>query len=268
MRVPGEADVRLHREAHDGHVRCVLDIHHVGRATIRLQPDLYGDVVAEQAAAAGDAVAAAGWWRRLAAAAPGNSRVALRLMESLEAAGDRAGAIRHGRVHTVWLREELDAGPEPDVAHTSLAISLWWQRKLPGADRELRRALELNPGHVTARAWYSVLLAGMDRLPEARRQAQRALELDPVSHGLAFRAAWVLFLAREYEASNALLAQALEINPKLPAAYAQLALNHALDGHLRTRNNLRGSFRATCTTEEVHSCQEPSSPPWATSGLD
>ncbi|HEX9703990.1 MAG TPA: tetratricopeptide repeat protein, partial [Gemmatimonadales bacterium] len=58
---------------------------------------------------------AVGWWRRLAAHDPYSGRVALRLMRSLEAAGDRAGALQHARVHAALLREEFDAGPDPEV---------------------------------------------------------------------------------------------------------------------------------------------------------
>jgi TolB-like protein/DNA-binding SARP family transcriptional activator len=71
--------------------------------------------LAEATEAAGQFGTAAGWWRRLAAHDPFSGRITLRLMRALEANGDRAGAIRHARVHTTLLREELDAAPDPDV---------------------------------------------------------------------------------------------------------------------------------------------------------
>jgi adenylate cyclase len=71
--------------------------------------------LAETAEAAGEFGAATGWWRRLAAHDPFSGRITLRLMRALEANGDRAGAIRHARVQTTLLREELDAAPDPDV---------------------------------------------------------------------------------------------------------------------------------------------------------
>ena len=58
---------------------------------------------------------AAGWWRRRAALDPGNGRVALRLMRALDAAGDRAGALQHARVHAALLRAEYDAEPDPEM---------------------------------------------------------------------------------------------------------------------------------------------------------
>ncbi len=59
---------------------------------------------------------AVNWWRQLSAADPLQSRGAIGLMRSLEAAGDRAGALRVAGHHQVLLREELDAKPDADVA--------------------------------------------------------------------------------------------------------------------------------------------------------
>jgi adenylate cyclase len=64
---------------------------------------------------AGDFAGAVGWWRRLAAHDPHSGRVALGLMRSLEATGDRAGALRHARIHAELLQQEYDAQPDSDV---------------------------------------------------------------------------------------------------------------------------------------------------------
>ncbi|HEX7090122.1 MAG TPA: BTAD domain-containing putative transcriptional regulator [Longimicrobiales bacterium] len=72
--------------------------------------------LAEAAEAREAHVEAVGWWRRLAAHDPYSGRVALRLMRALEAAGDRAGALRHAQVHAALLREEFEAEPDPAVA--------------------------------------------------------------------------------------------------------------------------------------------------------
>jgi DNA-binding SARP family transcriptional activator/TolB-like protein/Tfp pilus assembly protein PilF len=72
--------------------------------------------LAREAESRGDLAAAVQWWTRLAAHAPHTARVAIHLMNALEAAGDRAGAIRHADLHAVRLRADLDAEPDPDVA--------------------------------------------------------------------------------------------------------------------------------------------------------
>jgi tetratricopeptide (TPR) repeat protein len=38
-------------------------------------------------------------------------------------------------------------------AHAAYAVALWWQRNWRGAEPELRRAIELNPGHPDAHGW-------------------------------------------------------------------------------------------------------------------
>jgi TolB-like protein/DNA-binding SARP family transcriptional activator len=69
--------------------------------------------LAREAAARGDAEAAIGWWRTLQGRDPLNTQVALELVDALERAGDRPGALRHGRVHELLLREELGMEPDP-----------------------------------------------------------------------------------------------------------------------------------------------------------
>jgi len=63
----------------------------------------------------GDVTGAVQWWSRLAEHAPHTARVALRLMRALDAAGDRAAAIRHADQHASLLRRDLDAGPDAEV---------------------------------------------------------------------------------------------------------------------------------------------------------
>jgi TolB-like protein/DNA-binding SARP family transcriptional activator len=71
---------------------------------------------------AGDLSRAVDGWLRLAAMDPCNSRVTLRLMQTLEAAGDRAGALRQARIHAALLEQEFEADPDAEV--TALADRL------------------------------------------------------------------------------------------------------------------------------------------------
>jgi TolB-like protein/DNA-binding SARP family transcriptional activator len=73
------------------------------------------EALAEASQARGDLTAAAQWWRAVAAHDPYSGRVAFRLMEALEAAGERSAAIRHARIHQILLREEIGAAPDPQV---------------------------------------------------------------------------------------------------------------------------------------------------------
>lgn len=70
--------------------------------------------LAEEREAEADWAAAVRWWRRLSAAQPYDGRVARRLVEALEAAGDRAGAIVHVQVHTALLAD-LEVEPNSEL---------------------------------------------------------------------------------------------------------------------------------------------------------
>jgi len=71
--------------------------------------------LARSAGARGDAQVSSAWWGKLAALDPLNARVAMGLMSSLAAAGDRAGALRHARVYEALLEQELDLPPDREV---------------------------------------------------------------------------------------------------------------------------------------------------------
>lgn len=78
-----------------------------------------------------DFATAARWWRSLATHEPYSGRVAGRLMRALAAAGDRAGALKHARVHTALLREEFQAAPDPEMV--ALAERLRGEPAAPSA---------------------------------------------------------------------------------------------------------------------------------------
>jgi DNA-binding SARP family transcriptional activator/Tol biopolymer transport system component len=89
----------------------------------------YGDALfrlAQASQVAGDHAAAIEWWRQLATVDPLSTRNALGLMQSLAAAGDTAGALRHARLHETLERTEFGRGPDPEVA--ALAARLQGER--------------------------------------------------------------------------------------------------------------------------------------------
>jgi|GEM_PF-470516 len=79
----------------------------------------------------GDWRGAVEWWRRLAVHDAYSSRVALRLMQALAAAGEREAALRHARVHAALLREEL--GTESSAEVRALVESLRNESPAPQA---------------------------------------------------------------------------------------------------------------------------------------
>ena len=66
--------------------------------------------------------------------------------------------------------------------HASLGFAKYnWEWDWEGAERELRRAIALNPSYATAHQWLAMFLAGLGRADEALPLARRAIDLDPLS---------------------------------------------------------------------------------------
>ncbi len=118
----------------------------------------------------------------------------------------------------------LVLGDQSAEAHTSFAVALWWQRDWPGAERELRRAIELNPGNATAHGWYGLLLGGMGRVKEAVTQSDRATALDPFAVTILYNGALMHFLVRDDAGAIGLYRKSLAVDDTWAPSYAALAL--------------------------------------------
>ncbi len=105
------------------------------------------EALAELAEERGSGTRAVDLWRRLAAHDPYNSRVALRLMHSLVAVGERAAAIQHARAHEALLVEELEV--QPDAAVSAFAEQL---KHAAGAEPEASGSRSLRATEPTALA--------------------------------------------------------------------------------------------------------------------
>ncbi len=67
-------------------------------------------------------------------------------------------------------------------AHTLLADYRYlFDWDWPGAEREFRRAIELNPNYPTGHQWYANYLSLSRRSPEALREILSAQKLDPLN---------------------------------------------------------------------------------------
>lgn len=110
-------------------------------------------------------------------------------------------------------------------AHSSLGfIKLVFDWDWPGADQELRRALQLNPNSPLAHMHYGrYLLLIPHRGDEAIQNCQRAYDLDPAVPAELDDLVGMLFFARRYTAAINEAAKELEDNsPFLGMAYAEL----------------------------------------------
>jgi serine/threonine protein kinase/TolB-like protein/Tfp pilus assembly protein PilF len=91
-----------------------------------------------------------------------------------------------------------------------------------GAEKEYKRAIELNPSYATAHQWYAEYLSAMGRHNEAIAEAKRAQELDPLSLIINASGCWVFFHARRYDEAIAQYRSTLELNAGFYPAHLYL----------------------------------------------
>ena len=124
---------------------------------------------------------------------------------------------------------EIDDGVAE--AHASLGyIKMARYRDWDEAERELLRAIELNPGYATGRHWHSIYLASVNRLEEALAQIERAQELDPLSSMISTMAAFYLAGLGQYDQAIEQLNRTLRMDSRFGPAHVQLAALYARKG--------------------------------------
>ena len=107
-------------------------------------------------------------------------------------------------------------------AHATLAYVSHYDWDWATADREFRRALELNPNLALAHAWYSNYLITRGRRDEAVAQVRRAEEIDPFSLVVVTNVGWTLSNARRPHEAIAAYRRALAIDPSYVQAHLRL----------------------------------------------
>ena len=109
-------------------------------------------------------------------------------------------------------------------AHNSLAFAtFYWNWDAVTAEREHKRALELDPNFVQGHHWYATFLLTSARFPEALDQIEQARKLDPSSTIIQADKAWILFYAGRKSEAFALLKQLESTDPALATTHGYLA---------------------------------------------
>jgi len=99
-------------------------------------------------------------------------------------------------------------------AHTALALIVQnYDWDWPAAEKEYRRAIELNPNYATAHQWYAEHLAWRGRFEDALRESERARQLDPLSLIIATDNGAILYYSRQYDRAIARFGAVREMDP-------------------------------------------------------
>ncbi len=106
---------------------------------------------------------------------------------------------------------ELDESlAEAHASRGFAALNFDWDWS--GAERELKRAIALNPNFANGHHWYSHYLTAMGRTEESLTESQRALELDPLDVLINAHLAWHYIYARQYDQALAQSGKVIEMD--------------------------------------------------------
>ena len=139
----------------------------------------------------------------------------------------RVALANHGRqpgrgplqqARTAALRAiELDPGvSDAHVALGEVRRALEWDWRL--AEDEYRTAIALSPSCESAHRFFGSFLASMGRIAESKAVADRACDVDPLCLVVATNAAWVRYLAGEFDAAIDRCGHVLDMDPAFKSA--------------------------------------------------
>jgi TolB-like protein/Tfp pilus assembly protein PilF len=132
---------------------------------------------------------------------------------------------RQSAKHALQLEPSLSEG---HLAMAEVRRTLEWDWR--GAESSYSQAIVLNPSHEGAHRSFGVMLAALSRNEEAVREAERACELDPLCLVVNSSAAWVRFVAGDYDQAISRCQHTVDMNPRFVAARRVMAAAYLLSG--------------------------------------
>jgi urea transport system substrate-binding protein len=120
-------------------------------------------------------------------------------------------------------RKALELDDELAEAHLAMGnLYMGQDYDWPGAEKELRRAIELKPKLDLAHDAYAQFLAFLGRFDESIVQQKEALEINPFSPYLITNMSYLYYLQRQYDQALEQGRKALQIDPNYVAAHDYL----------------------------------------------
>ena len=100
------------------------------------------------------------------------------------------------------------------------------------AEREFRRAIEIDPNYALGRSFLAWHLAAMGRFDESIAEDKRALDLDPLSPAVNADLGWDLYFARRYDEAIEQLRKAVDLEPNYWVSHVLLGRCYEQKGQL------------------------------------
>jgi tetratricopeptide (TPR) repeat protein len=120
-------------------------------------------------------------------------------------------------------RRAVELDDNSAEAHASLAfVTYWWSWQGLTAEREFKRALELDPSLVRAHHWYATYLMSRNHFAESLDQLERARQLEPSSTPILADKGLLLWLSGHHEEGLDLLTQLEKTEPLFSSTHDYL----------------------------------------------
>lgn len=146
------------------------------------------------------------------------------------------GVIPRGEAYSrasAAAEKAISLDPALAEAHTTIGfIRLSRDWDYANAERQFKRAIELNPNYSTAYQFYGVHLLAVGQTDAAIAQTRRALELDPLSILNNSQLGRCLYLARRYDEAIEQGKRTLELDATSASAQAYVGQSYAHKGML------------------------------------
>jgi TolB-like protein/Tfp pilus assembly protein PilF len=153
---------------------------------------------------------------------PGYAMAYVGLAESYVLSGLPASE-RYAKVKSAAMKA-LEIDPTLGEPHAALGSYYdTYARDFPAAEREFRKAIELNPNYVTAYHWMAeMFVQAIDRPDESLALYRKALELEPYSLAIGTDYAMALYYTRRNDEAIAELKRLIELDPNFVRSYQYL----------------------------------------------
>jgi tetratricopeptide (TPR) repeat protein len=136
--------------------------------------------------------------------------------------------------------------------HLSLGIvKLLYEADARGAEKELRRAKELNPNNPQVYHFYGHYLQLTERFHEAIDEMQQGARLDPTNLIVALEIGTAYCLDRQYDKGIALLRKALELEPSFSEGRRLIATAYIWQGRYEEARAELAQIRGTAANSQA-----------------
>ena len=141
-----------------------------------------------------------------------------------------------------YIARALELDDQLSEAHANLGLQLLLDRQWVASERELKRAIELDPKNPRGYLWEATRSMMIGHYDKCIALSERALALDPTIADFYTNRSACLVAAGKVDAGMAAIKKGMEIDPEFPWSYSQLSFvyrmkgDHAASVEARTRS--------------------------------